>query len=108
MENIIERAVILARESTRTPKDLPVYLKILLECAVAGDETGTGNGANDDNLTFTKILELTEQKTILRALLKYNFNQSQAARPLGSLNRVCVIKSKRRESPGNRNKKLKI
>lgn len=79
LENIIERAVILARGNILAVQDLPVFLS-----GESGSETDTLDIMIDEGkLTLPEILALTEKRVIQRALKKYNNNQSQAARALG-------------------------
>jgi DNA-binding NtrC family response regulator len=78
LENIIERAVILARDNVLTPQDLPVFLKN--DPLETNDSTSLGE---DENLTLPEIIGLTEKRVILAALKKYRNNRSQAARALG-------------------------
>jgi DNA-binding NtrC family response regulator len=80
LENIIERAVILARGDVLTPRDLPVFVKPQrssdAEAVIALEE-------DEYRLTLPEILAITEKRVILKALKQYAYNQSQAAKALG-------------------------
>lgn len=74
LENIIERAVVLARNNTITTNDLPMTLKELKpEEAVM----------NAENNTLTEQVEALEKRLIYDALKQTNGNQTQAGKILG-------------------------
>ena len=80
LENIIERAVILARGEILTLQDLPVFVK---------QQNGSDSDLemvldeNEGQLTLPEILALTEKRVIMKALEKHQQNQSKAAKALG-------------------------
>jgi len=76
LENIIERAVILARSDVLGPADLPVFLK-------DGTNGDLVPETDETDMTLPELLVLTEKRAIRRALKKYDGNQSKAARSLG-------------------------
>jgi DNA-binding NtrC family response regulator len=78
LENIIERAVILARGNVLVFKDLPVFIS-------QGEDIESENEyqLEEEGLTLPKILEITEKRVIMKALKKYEHNRSRAARALG-------------------------
>jgi DNA-binding NtrC family response regulator len=80
LENIIERAVILARGKVLTLQDLPVFLKQQngndSDLDIVLDE-------NERRLTLPEILAVTEKRVIMKTLKKYQHNQSKAAKALG-------------------------
>lgn len=74
LENIIERAVVLARQNIITVNDLPSNVK--------GFKTET-DPILEENKTLTEQIEALEKKLIYDALMKANGNQSLAGRMLG-------------------------
>ena len=81
LENIVERIVVLARESHVTIEDLPQFLK----------QERTGIDALEIDLPSQGIsLEAIEKELILRALHKCDWNQTRAARYL-DLSRKTLI-----------------
>lgn len=76
LENMIERAVVLARGEVLTLKDLPVFINEEKEGAVDGP-------AVDTALPLPERLKIIEKNIINRTLKKHNYNQSKAAVELG-------------------------
>jgi DNA-binding NtrC family response regulator len=76
LENIIERAVILARGDVLTPQDLPVFIQ-------HKNSTNFDITADEEDLTLPEILAITEKNVIIKTLKKYDYNQSQTAKALG-------------------------
>lgn len=74
LENIIERAVVLARQNIITVNDLPSNVK--------GFKTET-DPILEENKTLTEQIEALEKKLIYDALMKANGNQSLAGRMIG-------------------------
>ncbi len=74
LENIIERAVVLARNNIITVNDLPMTLK---ELKTEDAEI------HSDNNTLTEQVEALEKRLIYDALKKTNGNQTQAGKILG-------------------------
>ncbi len=78
LENMMERAVILARGHVIAPADLPLFLKQVSE------SNGNAEGIqHTEDMTLPQILAHTERQVILDALKKYGNNRSKAARALG-------------------------
>lgn len=78
LENMIERAVILARGNVLTPQDLPITLN------PREDDTLTlAEPESDSGLSLPEILAITEKRIIVNTLKKYNFNQTKTAKALG-------------------------
>jgi DNA-binding NtrC family response regulator len=75
LENIIERCVVLARNELITTNELPLNLKEL--------KSEGGTTIDLDNFTLTEYIEKIEKDFILKALQKFNWNQTKAANSLG-------------------------
>ena len=84
LENIIQRAVVLARQDTITTADLPPH--------VAGLEE---EGTLQDEGSLTERVEALERHLIRDALSKSGGNQSEAARVLGLTERNLRYKMKK-------------
>jgi DNA-binding NtrC family response regulator len=82
LENIIERAVILARGEVLTPQDLPVFIQPQNDKQHSTVD-GIVEMSQDENLTLPEILAITEKRVITAALDKYDHNQSRTAKALG-------------------------
>jgi DNA-binding NtrC family response regulator len=80
LENIIERAVILARGEVLTLQDLPVFVK---QQNGSDSDLDVVLNENEGQLTLPEILALTEKRVIMKALEKHQHNQSKAAKALG-------------------------
>ena len=76
LENIIERAVVLARDDVLTVRDLPVFIN-------EKKEEETGFLAQDTSLPLPERLNIIEKSIIYRTLEKHNFNRTKSARELG-------------------------
>ncbi|MCP4156617.1 MAG: sigma-54-dependent Fis family transcriptional regulator [bacterium] len=76
LENIIERAVVLARSDVLTLQDLPVFIENEAE-----DDWAMVPG--DSVLSLPERLSIIEKKIISDTLKKVYFNQSKAAQELG-------------------------
>jgi two-component system NtrC family response regulator len=76
LENIVERAVVLARGDVLTLRDLPVFMD---NPAEEGLEIIPGDSA----LPLPERLHLIEKNIITTTLEKHGFNQSKAAEELG-------------------------
>jgi two-component system, NtrC family, response regulator len=81
LENVVERLVVLARGDKVTYEDLPPYLR---------REEPAGAGVPTDLPAEGVSLESVERDLILKALIKSNWNQTQAARYL-DLSRKTLI-----------------
>jgi two-component system NtrC family response regulator len=88
LENIIERAAVISRDSLLTLEDLPFQEAL---CA-SGTETG-GELTREGSLQHA--LETLEQQMIRDALEKTAFNQTQAAKLLGLSERMLRYKLKK-------------
>jgi len=71
LENIIERAIVLARRNMITTDDLPMHTRI-----------GESEEKQPKGSSLTEMVERFEQKLIIEALDKAGGNQSQAAKSL--------------------------
>jgi DNA-binding NtrC family response regulator len=80
LENIIERAVILARGDVLTLRDLPVFVK---QQNGSDSDLDMVLDENEGGLALPEILAVTEKRVIMKALKKYQHNQSKAAKVLG-------------------------
>ena len=76
LENIIERAVVLARGDVLTRDDLPVFI----ENPTVDD---MDIFPDDSSLPLPERLSIIEKNIIARTLRKHHFNQSKAAEELG-------------------------
>ncbi len=74
LQNVIERAVVLGRSETLTPRDLPPGMRGDLELCLQVPERGT---------SLTEILEELEQQIILQTLRREDGSQTRAADSLG-------------------------
>jgi transcriptional regulator with PAS, ATPase and Fis domain len=72
LENIVERAIVLARGNIITTDDLPLHARM------RENEENQPKGSS-----LTEMVERFEQKLIIEALDKAGRNQSQAAKSLG-------------------------
>jgi len=79
LENIIERAVILARGDVLNSQDLPVFVR------EQDDEDNYLDQSldEDESLTLPEVLAITEKRVIMNTLKKYHYNQSRTAQALG-------------------------
>lgn len=85
LENIVERAVILARTTVLTPQDLPVFIH---QASPGFTDPGSPvsqslSSVEEEGLTLPEILSMTEKRVIAKTLEKFDFNQSKAAKALG-------------------------
>jgi len=76
LENIIERAVVLAREETLTKNDLPLFMGNEPEPEIS-------HPALDSSLPLPERMQIIEKEIIRRTLEKHHNNQSRAAAELG-------------------------
>ncbi|MBM4020248.1 MAG: sigma-54-dependent Fis family transcriptional regulator [Planctomycetes bacterium] len=90
LENVIERAVILAKSPTVSPEDLPEDVR-----APRGDGGGNGRG-----VPLKKALQAPEKELILRALKAHDGSRQAAARALG-INRTTLYKKMKRHGIGD-------
>lgn len=111
LQNLVERAVILAENDYITAKDLPNYVreKIPIECLLDDDEAEEqsldkpeSDGQlsllelpDGESLDLTKYVQEIERELILRAIRKANGNKSLAAQML-CLNRTTLIEKMKR------------
>jgi transcriptional regulator with PAS, ATPase and Fis domain len=85
LENIIERAVVICRDSIISRKDLPFSEKALSSEDMAGLETGT----------MKESVEALEKQLITRAMEKASGHQTRAAELLGISERMLRYKLKK-------------
>ena len=76
LENIIERAVVLARGNVLTQQDLPVFID-------HPEENDLDIIPDHNSLPLPERLNIIEKNLITQILRKHNFNQSKAAEELG-------------------------
>jgi len=76
LENIVERAVVLARGNVLTLQDLPVFID-------QKDETALDFLYEKEGLTLAEIIAATEKNVIVKALERYHYNQTRTAKALG-------------------------
>jgi DNA-binding NtrC family response regulator len=76
LENVLERAIILANHNLIMPEDLPPYI-------YAGANHATPDSAALQEETADQPLEQVEKRHILQTLEKYEWNQKQASEALG-------------------------
>ncbi len=76
LENIVERAVVLARDDVLGIGDLPIHI-------LPGEDGGNQMAALDFDLPLPEKLKQIEKDLIILALKKCEFNQSRAAEALG-------------------------
>ena len=82
LENVIERAVILSKDTVISPEDLPDFFNIEARAA----HNGNGNGT-----TLKDALKDPERDLILKALESNGWNRNAAAQSLG-INRTTLYK----------------
>jgi len=76
LENIIERAVVLARGNVLTQQDLPLFFN-------NPEENDLDIIPGETSLPLPERLNIIEKNIITQTLRKHNFNQSKAAEELG-------------------------
>ncbi len=82
LENILEQAVVLARDETITRADLPVTLR---PGRAGSDSKNPAPALDPDGVqgNLAELLEAIERRVVLDTLRRYEGNQSGAARHLG-------------------------
>jgi two-component system NtrC family response regulator len=88
LENVVERLVVLARGDSVTYDDLPTYLR---------KEEPAGSGVSTDLPAEGVSLEHVERDLILKALIKSNWNQTQAARYLDLSRKTLIYRMEKYE-----------
>ena len=88
LENIVERAVVISRGPVLSSKDLPFQMP-----AAPAETEGADRDSNHGELH--QALEELERRMIQEALLKADFNQTQAAGLLGLSERMLRYKLKK-------------
>ncbi|MGC1293436.1 MAG: sigma-54 dependent transcriptional regulator [Alloacidobacterium sp.] len=83
LENVVERIVVLARGSDITIEDLPQFLR---------QEKAGIDGLEIDLSPQGISLEAIEKELILRALYRYDWNQTQAARYLDISRKTLIYR----------------
>ena len=81
LENVIERAIILSKNKSIVPEDLPDFLNDLEEKLAE----------NPDNFKLKDALRTPEKELIVRALKSVKWNRNEAARVL-DINRTTLYK----------------
>jgi DNA-binding NtrC family response regulator len=74
IENVIERAVVLAKKEKLSSNDLPIGLK---------ESDSNKLTISDKKKNLTEILDDLEAQLITRTLTKFNYSQTKAAKSLG-------------------------
>ena len=87
LENVIERAVILCKNTIITPEDFPEALNKKTSAAV----NIQGNHGSEDNCKLKKALQEPEKDLLVKALESTNWNRNDAAKSLG-INRTTLYK----------------
>lgn len=111
LQNLVERAVILAEGSVITANDLPGYVRERIPADVllkeddspvqsivenpSSEQVSILELPEDDPVDLTKYVQEVERELILRAIRKANGNKSLAAQMLG-LNRTTLIEKMKR------------
>jgi len=85
LENIIERAVVITRDSAITRRDLPF----------GGETGGAGDAELPSGTTLKESVESLEMKMIQRAMAQENQHQTRAAERLGISERMLRYKLKK-------------
>jgi len=88
LQNVLQRAVILARGPTIEPDDLPAVLR-------APPAETDSLPVPDDGRTLPELIAQIEQKALLRALAEHGGVRARAARSLGIPERVLRYKLQR-------------
>ncbi|QDS86971.1 Transcriptional regulatory protein ZraR [Rosistilla ulvae] len=99
LENVVERAVLLARDSVLTRHDLPPQLLASSgqPQSVIGSVASSGMQSNDPDQpqTLREALEEPERRIILESLRSHNWNRAATADTLG-VNRTTLYKKMKR------------
>lgn len=74
IENVIERAVVLAKSTTLSPDDLPMGIR---------ESDANKLTISDKKKNLTEILDDLEAQLIEKTLKKYNYSQTNTAKSLG-------------------------
>jgi two-component system NtrC family response regulator len=88
LENVVERLVVLARGDSVTYDDLPAYLR---------KEDPAGSGVPTDLPAEGVSLKHVERDLMLKALIKSNWNQTQAARYLDLSRKTLIYRMEKYE-----------
>ena len=76
LENIIERALVLAKSDILTSADLPVFVR-------SAENLCYDTIIDDNSLSLPNKLEVIEKSILENTLKKYNYHQTRAAQELG-------------------------
>jgi len=91
LENTIERAVLLCRQDTIQPRDLPAKV-----CGLPGEDRRAVGRLPDGGIDLRGAVESFENNLIRQALERTRWNKNQAARLLG-LNRTTLVEMLKRK-----------
>lgn len=91
LENTIERAVLLCRQDTIQPRDLPAKV-----CGLPSEERRSNGKLPDTGIDLRVAVESFENNLIRQALERTRWNKNQAARLLG-LNRTTLVEMLKRK-----------
>jgi transcriptional regulator with PAS, ATPase and Fis domain len=91
LENTIERAVLLCRQDTIQPRDLPAKV-----CGLPSEERRSNGKLPDAGIDLRIAVESFENNLIRQALERTRWNKNQAARLLG-LNRTTLVEMLKRK-----------
>jgi transcriptional regulator with GAF, ATPase, and Fis domain len=96
LENVIERAVVIAEGSVITVRELPAELCQAVEPAPSAEWTEDADLVNPDGAVFDRAeREQRERELILRALQSTGGNKAEAARSLGLARSTLVSRLKK-------------
>jgi transcriptional regulator with PAS, ATPase and Fis domain len=91
LENTIERAVLLCRQDTIQPRDLPAKV-----CGLPSEDRKSGGKLPENGIDLRGAVESFENNLIRQALERTRWNKNQAARLLG-LNRTTLVEMLKRK-----------
>lgn len=91
LENTVERAVLLCRQDTIQPRDLPAKV-----CGLPTEERKAAGKLPDNGIDLRGAVESFENNLIRQALERTRWNKNQAAKLLG-LNRTTLVEMLKRK-----------
>jgi len=94
LENAVESAVVLARSSVMSQRDLPLNIRD----SVSQNSSASVSYCDDDSMPLPDRVDAFEKTVVLKTLEEANGNQSEAARRLGLSEKAIRYRLKRWEN----------
>ncbi len=104
LENVIERAIILCKNTIITPEDFP---ESLIKKSHLGIGIGNNHSHNTSSCKLKSALEEPEKDLLIKALEAMNWNRNETAKSLG-INRTTLYKKMLRFGLLKNNEKHKL